>query len=414
MSEQTIHCDVAVVGGGPAGLAAATQLRRLGVKQVLVLERDAMAGGIPRHCGHPPFGWREFNRVLTGPNYARKLVKSALSAGVDIKLQFSVVGLEQDSTLRVSTPAGLVFVKTKRILLTTGVRETPRATRMVSGMRPIGVVTTGALQSMIYLKSKTPFKQPVIVGTELVSFSALLTCRHAKIRPVAMVERRSRPTAWRAARLLPAMQGIPTFMNTDLIHIEGKDRVSGVQLQDKAGIKRHVSCDGVIFTGQFVSESTLAREGSLELGSDHGIPVVDQFGRCSDSNVFAAGNMVHPADSAGRCWRDGKLTADNIVRSLHADLPLASSPTTVQSKDSVIRYVTPQRLVAEERTTRDVPIWVRFSEIKKGRLHLWADETHVREVRITAMPEKQLRLLIPYQVLASHPQTITLTLEHSS
>ena len=183
MSELTIHCDVAVVGGGPAGLGAARQLRRLGVGHVMVLEREAMAGGIPRHCGHPPFGWQEFHRILTGPKYASRLVKSAESEGVDIRVQFTVTGLEQGLALRVSTPDGMLLVKAKRIVLTTGVRETPRAARMVPGYRPMGVLTTGALQSMVYLKSRRPFKRPVIVGTELVSFSALLTCRHAGIRP---------------------------------------------------------------------------------------------------------------------------------------------------------------------------------------------------------------------------------------
>ena len=95
ISELTIHCDVAVVGGGPAGLGAARQLRRLGVGHVMVLEREAMAGGIPRHCGHPPFGWQEFHRILTGPKYASRLVKSAESEGVDIRVQFTVTGLEQ-------------------------------------------------------------------------------------------------------------------------------------------------------------------------------------------------------------------------------------------------------------------------------------------------------------------------------
>ena len=254
---------------------------------------------------HPPFGWQEFRRILTGPrNTASRLVKSAESEGVDIRVQFTVTGLEQGPALRVSTPDGMLLVKAKRIVLTTGVRETPRAARMVSGNRPMGVLTTGALQSMVYLKSRKPFKRPVIVGTELVSFSALLTCRHAGIRPVAMVEKRSRPTAWRAAAWLPAIQGVRTLMNTEVTCIEGKDRVSGVTLRNDSGREEHISCDGVVFTGKFVSESTLARLGSLEINPVSGIPVVDQFGRCSDPNIFAAGNMLHPADSSGRCWRE--------------------------------------------------------------------------------------------------------------
>lgn len=413
MSDQCLHCDVAVVGGGPAGLGAATQLRRLGVDHVMVLEREAMAGGVPRHCGHPPFGWREFRRILTGPDYALRLVTLAESEGVDIRAQISVTGLQQGPALRVSTRDGLCDVKAKRVLLATGVRETPRAPRMVSGTRPMGVLTTGALQSMVYLKSRTPFMHPVIVGTELVSFSALLTCRHAGVRPVAMVEKRSRPTAWRAAAWFPKIQGVRTLMNTNVISIEGKDRVSGVRLQDKTGRYEHVSCDGVVFTGQFVSESTLALLGQLEVNPVFGIPVVDQFGRCSDPNFFAAGNMLHPADSSGRCWREGVETANSIIRSLDDDLPNPNRFTVVKSTAPVIRYVTPQRLVPDNRVDGTVSLWVRFSGEAQGKLNLWTGETHVLGVRVRATPEKQLFLPIPHRILSSNPETITLTFDPS-
>ena len=411
MSVETVYCDVAVVGSGPTGLAAATQLRRRGIKHVMVLERESKAGGVPRHCGHPPFGWREFNRVLTGPEYARRLVDSAQSIGVDIKVHHTVIGLEQGPAVRVSTPEGLVHVKAKRLLLTTGVRESPRAARMVSGTRPMGIVTTGALQSMVYLKAHRPFVHPVIVGTELVSYSALLTCRHAGMRPVAMVENRNRPTAWRAAAWFPKIQGIQTLMGSEIIGIEGKDCVSGVQLQNNTGMIRRITCDGIVFTGQFVSESTLVRSSWLEFNPDCGIPVVDQFGRCSDANYFAAGNMLHPADSAGRCWREGVQTAEYIFRSLNTDLPCPSRPVTVKSVEPVIRYVTPQRLVIDDPLTVDIPIQVRFAGEARGRLHLWADETHVQAIRLRAMPEKQISVVLPNQILASHPKTITLTID---
>lgn len=413
MSEQCLHCDVAVVGGGPAGLGAATQLRRLGVGHVMVLEREAMAGGVPRHCGHPPFGWHEFHRLLTGPQYAQRLVAAAESEGVDIRARITVTELQQGPALRVSTEDGLFLVKAKRVLLATGVRETPRAPRMVSGTRPMGVLTTGALQSMVYLKSRTPFLRPVIVGTELVSFSALLTCRHAGIRPVAMVEKRNRPTAWRVAAWFPKLQGIRTLMNTEVASIEGKTRVSHVTVRSDTGKYEHIACDGVVFTGQFVSESTLALLGQLEVNPESGIPIVDQYGRCSEPDYFAAGNMLHPADSSARCWREGVETATNIVRSLNADLPTPNRFTAVQSTAPVIRYVTPQRLVSDNRHNGDGTLWVRFSDEARGKLHLWADESHVLGMRVRATPEKQVFLPVPYRVLSSHPQSITLTFDPS-
>ncbi len=411
MPEPYLNCDVAVVGSGPAGLGAATQLRHLGVDHVMVLEREATAGGIPRHCGHPPFGWKEFRRILKGPQYARRLVNMAQSAGVDIRTQFTVVGIEKGPFLRISTREGIILLKAKRILLATGVRETPRAARMISGTRPMGVMTTGALQSMIYLKSRLPFMHPVIVGTELVSFSALLSCRYAGIRPIAMVEKRSRPTAWRAAAWFAKFQGVRTLMNTEVICIEGEERVSAVQLQDATGKNDYINCDGVLFTGQFVSESSLALQGHLEVNPVFGIPVVDQFGRCSDPDYFVAGNMLHPAESSGYCWQEGVKTAKSIEQSLRADLPESNRFTSVQSTAGVIRYVTPQRLVQDNGRDGVVSLSVKFSSEARGTLRLWADGSSLTEMQVRALPEEQVFLPIAHHVLSSNPEVITLTLD---
>ena len=399
MNDRVIRCDVAVVGGGPAGLGAATRLKGLGVGHVAVLEREVAAGGVPRHCGHPPFGLREFRRILKGPDYAARLREAAEAAGVDIRLRTTVTAVERGPVLRVSTPDGLARVMPGRVLLATGVRETPRSARLVSGTRPMGVLTTGALQSMVYLKSRTPFARPVIVGTELVSFSALLTCRHAGIRPVAMVEARSRPTAWRAATLLPRMRGVRVLMDTELTRIEGADRVSGVVLRHVSGREERLACDGIVFSGCFASESALARMGHIEVDPASGGPVTDQFGRCSDPSYFSAGNMLHPADSAGRCWREGVETAEQIARSLDGGLPVPGSATTIRSRAPVIRYVVPQRLVPDGRPTAEVPVRVRFSGEARGTLLLRDGETGILSQNARALPERQVTLRVPQRMI---------------
>ena len=409
-----LSCDVAVVGSGPAGLATATQLRQLGVGNVMVLERDVEPGGIPRHCGHPPFGWLEFRRCLTGPQYVSRLVQAAQSAGVDIKVKSTVTGLNPGPILRVSTPDGLAEIRARRVVFATGTRETPRAARMVSGTRPMGVLTTGALQSMVYLKSHVPFRHPVIVGTEWVSYSALLTCRHAGIRPVAMVERRSRPTAWRAAAWFPAVQGIRTLLNTEVASIEGRDCVKGVILQNSAGLDQQVSCDGVLFTGAFVSESALWRQSLLNFNPAFGIPEVDQFSRSSDPTLFAAGNMLHPADSSGRCWREGVATAHHVARSLNNNLPVPDRFAEVHCSSPAIRYVTPQRLVPDANSADELSLQVRFARQAKGKLHLWADDTHVLELDVRVVPEKQMSVPVSKRILLSCPNSITLTFDQST
>ena len=228
-------CDVAIVGGGPAGLATATRLKQLGIKNVIVLERESQAGGIPRHCGHPPFGMREFKRVLSGPTYAARLVERALKAGVQIHLNSSVVELHEKGRLSISTDKGVSEIQARIVVLATGVRETPRSARLVSGQRPMGILTTGALQSMVYLKQKIPFKRPVIIGSELVSFSSLLTCRHAGIKPVGMLETNRRVTARYFSRFFPALFGVPLYLETRLAGITGQERVTSVKVASITG-----------------------------------------------------------------------------------------------------------------------------------------------------------------------------------
>jgi NADPH-dependent 2,4-dienoyl-CoA reductase/sulfur reductase-like enzyme len=254
-------CEVAVVGAGPAGLAAATELARQGV-DVLLLERNVEAGGIPRHCGHPPFGMREFGRVLRGPEYARRLVARAREAGVRVLAPASVVALLPGGELAVTSDAGAGRLRARAVLLATGVRETTRASRLIGGTKPAGVMNTGALQGLVYLAGQVPFRRPVILGSELVSYSALLTCRHAGIRPVAMVEPGPRPLAWRWSPLLPRVLGIPCHFDTRVEAVVGTQRVEAVVLH-RAGRTWHQEADGLILSGGFTPEASLLESSHL-------------------------------------------------------------------------------------------------------------------------------------------------------
>lgn len=174
--------DVAIVGGGPAGVAAALALRKRG-HSVVILEREAELGGVPRHCTHSPFGMREFGRVLFGPTYARRLAAEAQVAAVSVLLCHSVTALHAGGKFDVTALDATRSISARRVLLATGAREAPRSARLISGDRPIGVITTGTLQHMVNLEGLRPMRRALVVGTELVSFSALLTCRSAGITP---------------------------------------------------------------------------------------------------------------------------------------------------------------------------------------------------------------------------------------
>ena len=178
--------SVVVVGGGPAGLACAIELRRLGVADVAVLDREQVAGGIPRHCNHQGFGMRDLHRFLSGPSYAGRYVELALAAGADVRAETMVTGWSGDGAFEMTGPDGRETVRADAVVLATGCRERPRAARLVPGTRPDGVFTTGLVQQLA--QQRLPIgTQALIVGAEHVSFSALLTLAHSDVRVVGMV-----------------------------------------------------------------------------------------------------------------------------------------------------------------------------------------------------------------------------------
>lgn len=389
------HADVVIIGGGPAGLAAAIELRRQGIERVIVIERENEAGGIPRHCGHPPFGMREYGRILSGPRYARRNVESALAAGVDIRLRHSVVALQAGGVVQLVSPHGPVTLHAHRVLLATGARETPRSARLLSGDRPLGVINTGALQNYLYLQHLKPFERPLIVGTELVSLSAVLSCRRAGIRPVAMIEANQRATARWPLSLFPRLCGVPMHFGAQLVAINGVGRVESAQVRLANGELKTFECDGVLLTGQFTPESSLVRLSHLQLDDASGGPSIDQFGRCSDPAYFAAGNLLRPIETAGWSYREGRKIATMIAQDLRGELPKSCGRIHLHSH-LPIKLCVPQYLACT--TTPGLEdIQLRVARPVSGILKVSFEGQTLWSRPISALPER--RVLIPIKAL---------------
>ncbi|AFT86110.1 NAD(P)/FAD-dependent oxidoreductase [Paraburkholderia phenoliruptrix] len=400
-----IEADVIVIGGGPSGIAAAVELRKRGVSKVAIIEREPVVGGVPRHCGHPPFGMREFGRVYTGPAYAERLARYAEEHGVQVYTGTTVVRMEPDARLQVVDARGRSTAAAERIILATGVRETPRSARLVSGDRPIGVFNTGALQAFVYLRNLVPFRRPLIVGTELVAISSVLTCMKAGIKPVGIIEENDRPTTYKPFAMLPRLCGIPVHYGTHLEEICGTKRVESVRIRMHDGSIRQVECDGVLFTGRFTPEATLVRNSHLVLDSGTKGPQVDQFGRCSDSTYYAAGNVLRPLETAGWSFREGRRIGNIVADDLAGIIPYTSNTTLIERADG-IKLVMPQRLVLPMSMRGLEYLQVRVDHEAHGTLSLTAGGRPLWKKNISMLPER--RLLIPLKQLEIPENTDTL------
>lgn len=312
---RAVSADVAIVGGGPAGLTAAAELASAGDLRVVVLERESAAGGIPRHSDHPGYGMRDMRTFISGPSYARRLVKRAVAAGVDIRTDSMVTGWSGDTSLEVTSPAGRQRVDARAVILATGARERPRPARMIPGDRCAGVYTTGHLQNLVHLQHREVGRRAVVVGAELVSYSAVLTLKHVGCETVLMTTTYPSPESYavfNAAARTPFLSA-QVATRTRVTRIIGKPALTAVEVEDiDTGARRIVECDTLVLTGDWIPDHELARSAGLDMDTGTLGPLTDPAMRTSRPGVFAVGNLLHPVDTADIAALDGRHVASPV------------------------------------------------------------------------------------------------------
>jgi thioredoxin reductase len=347
-----------IVGAGPAGLSAATELRHRGAGRVIVYERELQAGGVPRHTDHLGYGLRDLHRVTTGPKYAARLVGAAERAGVEIEVGRAVQSFT-DGVVTTTGAGGPTSVTADAIVLATGVRERPRAARLVPGDRPSGVFTTGALQQFTVIHHQRVGTRAVIVGAEHVSFSAVLTLAHGGCAVAAMVTALPRHQSYAPLRIATTTRHrVPIYTGVEISEIVGRRRVEAVVLSDS----RRIECDTIVFTGDWIPDHELARLGDLPMLATAKSPIVDSGWHTPQPGVFAIGNLTHPAETADVCARGGRAAAVHVMDWLALQAwPAAVTPIAVEPPISWAAHTAGG-------------ITMRVSDFVKGRIECRAGE----------------------------------------
>ncbi len=314
-----LKTDVLIVGAGPAGMACALGLAKKGIRDILVLDREQRAGGVPRLCRHLGFGIRDLHTVLSGPGYARAYMEKIQGTPIRVSVETTATEWVGDKKVRITSPRGIETVSARAVLLATGCRERPRSARLIPGYRPQGIFNTGSLQDFVHGYGRKVGERAVIAGAELVSYSAIHTLRKGGCRVLLMTTEFERdqvyfpytPYRWWSSRF---HLGIPLYRKTRISDIFGKSRLSAVELEDQeTGERRVVECDTLVLTGDWIPDHEFSRLGGLAIDEGTLGPAVDGLLRTSREGVFAAGNLLRGAEPGDVAALEGKYAAESIA-----------------------------------------------------------------------------------------------------
>jgi len=383
--------DVAVIGGGPAGLAAAVKAREAGLDNVIVIERSEYLGGLLDQCIHNGFGLFYFGEDLTGPEYGRRFIEKASDLGVKSLLNSMVVRLSPDRKLLISSHTGLTSLSAKSVVLAMGCRERTRGSLCLSGTRAAGILTAGTAQRYVNIYGYIPGREVVILGSGDVGMimARRLTLEGATVKAVVEV--------------LPYVGGlirnevqclydfnIPLLLEHTVTEIHGSERVEAVTVArvDKkwnpiAGTERVITCDTLLLSVGLIPENELSRSIGVELDPVSGGPVVDSAMETSLSGIFAGGNVLHVND-----------LVDNVSR----EAELAGASAAAFAKEEIKQRKPRVRLIAGENVRYAVPQVVSIGDDVTLSVRVREPAENVR-LKVGNIINQSLRVVKPSQIV---------------
>ena len=381
--------DIVVVGGGPAGLAAAVEAKRNGLDSILVIERDRELGGILQQCIHNGFGLHVFKEDLTGPEYAERFINQLKETGIEYKLDTMVLDITEDRYLSfTNTVDGFKRIKAEAIILAMGCRERTRGAVNIPGTRPAGVFTAGTAQRFINMEGYLVGKKIVMLGTGDIGLimARRLTLEGAEVRVV--LARRGYPGGlMRNVAQCLEDYNIPLLLRHTVVKVLGKDRVTGVLIAETdedrkpiPGTEKLWECDTLLLSLGLIPENELSRQAGVELDRITGGPLVDESRETSVRGIFACGNVVHVHDLVDYVTEEsrkaGRSAAKFVKRALKED------GTVIKTKSGRgIRYVVPQ-LVRLDNIEDKLELFMRVEDVfENTKLLVKLDDVTVKEVK---------------------------------
>ena len=366
-------CDVAVIGAGPAGLAAAVAARKEGAEHVIVIERDKKPGGILQQCIHPGFGLTLFKEELTGPEYAHRFIVQAKEENVEFLFNSMVLEVNEHQVTCLQEENGVVVVEAKSIVLAMGCRERTRPGIRIPGTRPAGVYTAGAAQRLINRQNKLVGRNIVILGSGDIGMimARRLTLEGAKVLAVVEIMDYLAGLTRNRVQCLDDF-GIPLYLSHTVTKVEGNERVTGVRVakvdENKKPIPETewlIPCDTLLLSVGLIPENELSVAASVELSPVTKGPVVNQYMQTSIPSVFACGNVVHVNDLADNVSLESERAGKAAAQYALGKLPEAKKVVRMTPGENV-RYLCPQKFAVAEGENAPADVFFRVCAPQRG------------------------------------------------